>query len=584
MCGIVGIVGTGTELDPALIERMTDRLTHRGPDGRGTWADAGVLLGHTRLSILDLSDAGAQPMLLGPLALTYNGEIYNFRELRRQLAGPFHSDCDTEVLLHLLARDGAGCLPLLRGMFAFAVWDRSRQQLFAARDRLGIKPFYYRELPGGLAFASEPKALLELGRPPVDREALRDYLTYKYVPEPKSIYSGIRQLPPGHSLTWNGTLHIDRYWTPDAAVERRKADEAAEELGELLGEIVPQHTVSDVPVAVFLSGGIDSTTLVGYLERPRTFTLGTDIRRRDEAPYAREIAAHFDTEHLEEIAAGVDLDEALDTIPRVFDEPFGDTGAWATYLVSRLARRHVTVALSGEGGDELFCGYQWYSKWIRQRPFPLMRFLAATLPPFSGAGRSAQRRAASGLDKYASFVGPFTARQRRHLLGPALAIDGYDDYWHLRRHWREDLDPIKRMQWADLHTFLPGDLLTKVDRSSMAHSLEVRPPLLDHRLVEFALGLDPQLLRDVRGDRGKLIVRQLMEPKIPPGFFDRPKRGFNLPFKSWVRRRAGVLSSALDRLADARLIHRPRVHDLTNEQTWTLLTLDSWLRQSGATL
>jgi asparagine synthase (glutamine-hydrolysing) len=582
MCGIVGIVGTGELPEPELIERMTARLAHRGPDRQQTWSADGVQLGHTRLAILDLSEAGAQPMTAGPFTLTYNGEIYNFRQLRQRLPGPFRSDCDTEVLLHLFAREGARCLDHLRGMFAFAIWDASRHRLFAARDRLGIKPFYYRELPEGLAFASEPKALLELGRPAIDHDALRDYLTYKYVPEPKSIFSGIRQLPPGHTLTWDGGVRIERYWSPSASVEYADADEAVEQLGEMLETIVPEHTISDVPVAVFLSGGIDSTTIVGHLERPRTFTLGTDIRRRDEAPYARQIAEHFGTEHHEEVAGGVDLDEALETIPRVFDEPFGDTGAWATYLVSRLARKQVTVALSGEGGDELFCGYQWYSKWITQRSNPLMRTLAAGLPAFSGAGRSAQRRAASGLEKYAAFVGPFTAQQRRQLLGPALRSDGYDDYWHLRRHWREELEPIKRMQWADLHTFLPGDLLTKVDRSSMAHSLEVRPPLLDHRLVEFALALDPALLRDVRGDRGKLIVRKLMEPKIPPGFFDRPKRGFNLPFKSWVQRRSGLLDSALDRLADARLIRRPRRPALTNEQTWTLLTLDSWLRQNGA--
>ncbi len=581
MCGIVGIVGS--ESDPDVVERMTRTLRHRGPDRLRTWSAAGARFGHTRLSILDLSAAGDQPMSLGPHTLTYNGEIYNFRELRRGLPGPFRSDCDTEVLLHLFAREGARCLDRLHGMFAFAVWDASSGHLFAARDRLGIKPLYYRELPGGgLAFASEIKALLELGRPPIDPTALRDYFTYKYVPEPKSVYSGIRQLPPGHRLTWDGKLRIERWWTPATASPIGDPHEAVERLGGLLREIVPAHTIADVPVAVFLSGGIDSTTLVAHLDRPRTVTLGTDIRRRDEAPYARQIAEHFGTEHHEDVAAGLDLDEALATIPRVFDEPFGDTGAWATYLVSRLARRHVTVALSGEGGDELFCGYQWYSKWLTQKSSPLVRTLAALLPPFSGAGRSSQRRAASGLERYAAFLGPFTPRQRRELVGAALEIDGYDDLWHFRRHWREELEPVKRMQWADIHTFLPGDLLTKVDRSSMAHSLEVRPPFLDHRLVEFALAVESPLLRDVPGDRGKLIVRDLMAPKIPPGFFDRPKRGFNLPFKSWVQKHPGMVDGALDRLADAAIIRRPRRPALTNEQIWTLLTLDSWLAQTGA--
>ncbi|MEE8525473.1 MAG: asparagine synthase (glutamine-hydrolyzing) [Thermoanaerobaculia bacterium] len=354
MCGIAGIVGAVGK--PGLIERMTRRLSHRGPDHQQTWSGDGIELGHTRLAILDLSPAGNQPMTLGPLTLTYNGEIYNFRELRRRLPGPFRSDGDTEVLLHLLASEGADCLRQLHGMFAFAVWDAAEKRLFAARDRLGIKPLYYRQLGEGFAFASEPKALIELGRPPVERTALRDYFTYKHVPAPKTIYSGIYSLPPGHWLIWDGKLRIERYWTPSSRIEIEDAGEAAARLGELLAEVVPEHTVADVPVAVFLSGGIDSTTLVAQLDRPRTFTLGTDVRRRDEAPYARRIAEHFGTEHHEEVAASIDLDEALETIPRVFDEPFGDTGAWATYLVSRLARRHVTVALSGEGGDELFCG------------------------------------------------------------------------------------------------------------------------------------------------------------------------------------------------------------------------------------
>ncbi len=584
MCGIAGIVGPGREPagEPGLIERMTRRLTHRGPDHQQTWEGDGVRLGATRLTILDLSPAGHQPMTLGPFTLTYNGEIYNFRRLRCGLPGPFHSDSDTEVLLHLLARDGAGCLRQLEGMFAFALWDAARRRLFAARDRLGIKPFYYRQLGDGLAFASELKALLELGHPSVDPTALRDVFTYKHVPEPKTIYSGIRSLPAGHSLTWeDGRLRLERWWAPSCRVEVTDAGEAVDRLGELLSEVVPAHTVSDVPVAVFLSGGIDSTTLVAHLERPRTFTLGTDVRRRDEAPYARQIADHFGTEHMEEVAAAVDLDEALATIPGVFDAPFGDTGAWATYLVSRLARRHVTVALAGEGGDELFCGYPWYGKWLTDRATPAHRLLAKVLPPFSWGARSCQRRASAGLERYAAFVGPFTPHQRRHLLHPALDLDGYDDLWHLREHWREDLPPVKRMQWADLHTYLPR-LLTKVDRASMAHSLEVRPPFVDHRLVEFALSVDDALLHDPERGLGKLIVRRLMAPRIPPGFFDRPKRGFNLPFRSWVRSRRELLEGALDRLADARVIRRPRRPALTNEQTWTLLTLDGWLTRSGA--
>ena len=579
MCGITGIVGENPSRE--VVERMTRRLTHRGPDDSGVWTAPGVCLGHTRLSILDLSPAGHQPMSLGPITVTYNGEIYNFRELRRELAGPFVSECDTEVLLHLYQRDGDDMVHALRGMFALAIWDEQHRRLFAARDRLGIKPLFYRELPGGLAFASELKALLELGQPSVDRTALRDYFTYKYVPAPKSIYSGIRQLPPAHTLVWDGQLHVRRYWTPSTEVTVTDEEQAVERLGSMLSEIVPKHTLADVPVGVFLSGGIDSTTVTAHLERPRTFTLGIDIKRRDESDKARRVAEHFRTDHHEEIAAAIDLNEAVDTVPGVYDEPFGDSGAWAMYLVSRMARRQVKVALSGEGGDEFFCGYHWYSKWLTQRSTAMHRKLAMVLPPFSRRARSLQRRAATGLERYSAFLSAFTRRQKHALLTPDLLDTDYDDLWHFRCFWREELEPLKRMQWVDMHTYLPGDLLMKVDRASMAHSLEVRPPLLDHRLVEFALSVDTRLLRDVKGGRGKLIVRRLMDDRVPEGLFDLPKRGFNLPIGSWLRRDPDLLDDALERLAKAGIIRRPRRPSFTHEQAWSLLVLDRWMSQVG---
>lgn len=559
---------------------MTGTLSHRGPDDSGIFHGPRVQLGHTRLAILDPSDAGHQPMTLGPLTITYNGEIYNFRELRRQLPDRFRSNCDTEVLLHLFRRDGRRCVDALRGMFAFAVWDAERGRLFAARDRLGIKPLYYRELPGGLAFASEMKALLELGRPEMDRTTLRDYFTYGYAPSPKTIWAGIRQLPAGHTLTWDdGNTTVSRYWTPSAEVRITDREQAVRRLGDLLSEIVPEHTLSDVPVGVLLSGGIDSTTVTAHLERPRTFTIGSDIRRRDESPKARAVARHFDTEHHEETARAIDLAEAVQTVPRVYDEPFGDSAAWATYLLAKLTRRHVTVALSGEGGDELFCGYPWYTKYFIPPSTWYRRAVAALLPPFSRlGGRSVQRRSSTGLERYAAYLSVFTLRQKRALLSADLLAVEHDDLWHFRRYWREDLDPLKRLQWADLHTYLPDDLLVKVDRASMAHSLEVRPPLLDHRLVEFALSIDTRLLRDVRGDRGKLVVRDLMNGRVPPGLFDQPKRGFNLPIRTWVRRDPALLRDAMERLARAEIIRRLRAPRLSHEQIWSLLVLDSWLR------
>jgi len=582
MCGIAGIVGSPK--DPAVIERMVDRLRHRGPDDRGVWRSEDAHFSHARLAILDLSSAGHQPMVRDQFVLTYNGEVYNFRELRRRLPGPFRSDCDTEVVLALYAEEGDRCLHRLRGMFAFAVWDTRRHRLFAARDRLGIKPLYYRQLPGGLAFASEIKALLELGRPPVDESALRDYLTYRYIPAPKTVFEEIRELPPGHTLAWQGggSLEIARWWEPSAEVTVTDMGEAVQRLGQVLETAVPLHTLADVPVGVFLSGGIDSTTTVAYVDRPRTFTLGSRIGHRDEAPVARRVAAHFGAEHHELLAESVDLDLALDTQPRLFDQPFGDSGSWATFLVSRMAREHVTVALCGEGGDELFCGYQWYRRWSERLPSRALRTAARALPTFSALGRSLQRRAAVGLERYAAFLSPFTVEQKRALIGPRLDGDGYDDLWFFRRHWREELPPLKRLQWADLHTYLAGDLLTRVDRASMAHSLELRPPLLDHELVELALSLDGPLLLDPATGTGKLVVRRLMEGRVPAGLFDRPKRGFNLPIRRWVARRPRLLRDALDRLAEAGIIRRPRALSFTGEQAWALLSLDRWMTNTGA--
>jgi asparagine synthase (glutamine-hydrolysing) len=358
-------------------------------------------------------------------------------------------------------------------------------------------------------------------------------------------------------------------------------NEACEQLEALLNEIVPLHTLADVPVGVFLSGGIDSTVVASFLKRPRTFTLGQDIARRSEAPAARQTAEHLGTVHREEIAGAIDLERALAAMPDLYDEPYCDSAAWSVWLVSRLARSEVTVALSGEGGDELFCGYQWYSRFFAPGAGRLGRFLARAMPPLTDFARSLHRRNSHGLARYGSLLAVFTDEQRRALLGPRLQHAHDDDLWNFRLHWRADLDPIRRMQWVDLHTYLPDAMLTKVDRASMAHSLEVRPPLLDHRLVEFSLSLDPSLQRDVPGNKGKLVVRNLMADRFPPGHFDRPKRGFNLPIRQWVRKHPGLLDDALDRLADAGLIRRPRFVHLKGEQAWTLLVLDRWLTTSG---
>ena len=521
---------------------MTDRLAHRGPDGAGMWSAPGVVLGHRRLSILDLSHAADEPMVYGEHVLTYNGEIYNHQSLRSQLPGPWHSSGDTEVLLHLLALDGKSCLPKTVGMFAFASWDNAARRLLLARDRLGIKPLYYQILPDGIAFASELKALLALGKPPIDASAVRDFLFHGYVPAPKTIYRGICKLPAGHTLTWeNGRIRIERYWHPATELARRSPDETLGLLDETLRSVVPAHLLSDVPVGVFLSGGIDSALTTYYLDRPRTYSLGFDASDRSELDAARRAAAHFHTVHTDMIAQAADFEQALTAIPGIFDEPFADSAAWSNYLIAQFARREVTVALSGEGGDEVFCGYPRYWSRVGARSNLLNRSLARWLPPLGRLASSMQRHAYVGLPAYAAALGGMTAVQIERLLGPSWREGEYDYLWFYRQFWREDLPALARLRWMDLNTDLAEGLLTKVDRTSMAHSLEVRPPLLDHRLVELMLSVDPALLVDVRGRRGKLLVRRLMAPRLPSGHLERAKSGFGLPVHRWLTEHPRVL-------------------------------------------
>jgi asparagine synthase (glutamine-hydrolysing) len=519
-------------------------------------------------------------MVSGDHVLTYNGELYNHEALRPLLPGPWSSSGDTEVLLHLLAREGAACLTRLVGMFAFGVWDRAHQRLLLARDRLGIKPLYYRLLPDGIAFASELKALLELGKPPIDRSAVRDFLFHGYIPAPKTIYEGIAKLPAAHTLTWEGgRVRIERYWQPSADIHVRSAAQSLEQLDHLLAEVVPAQTLADVPVGVFLSGGIDSALTTSYLDRPRTYTLGFDERSRSEVDAARRLAVHLGTEHTELLAQAADIDTALDAMPGLFDEPFGDSAAWSNYLVAQFARREVKVALSGEGGDEIFCGYPRYWSNIGSRSSPLNRALAASLPPLSRFGQSMQRHSLLGLPAYAAALGGLTAVQVDALLAPEWCAPDYDYLWFYRQFWRTDLPPLVQLRWLDLHTDLAEGLLTKVDRTSMAHSLEVRPPLLDHRLVEFLLSVDPSLLIDRAGRRGKLLVRELLAPRLPAGHLDRPKSGFGLPVRSWLKARPQLLHDAVARLRERGVLRRAVGADF--RRAWFLLVLDRWFTACG---
>jgi asparagine synthase (glutamine-hydrolysing) len=573
MCGISGIIGSRAGLDT--VNLMSERLRHRGPDGAGTWSEPGVALGHRRLAILDLSHAADEPMVLGAHVLTYNGEIYNYQALRAALPGPWRSTGDTEVLLHLLARRGSACLEQVVGMFAFACWDSGARRLLLARDRLGIKPLYYRILPDGIAFASELKALLVLGKPPIDASAVRDFLFHGYVPAPKTIYRGISKLPAGHTLTWqDGRAQVERYWRPSAHIERRSEEDTLRELDALLRSVVPAHTLSDVPVGVFLSGGIDSALTTYYLEQPRTYSLGFDARDRSELDAARSAAAHLHTIHTGTTAPAENFVEALDAIPALFDEPFGDSAAWSNYLIAQFARREVTVALSGEGGDEVFCGYPRYWSRVGARSNLVNRALARLLPPLTRFASSMQRHAYVGLQAFAAALGGMTGVQIDSLLADSWRESGYDYLWFYRQFWREDLSPLVQLRWLDINTDLPEGLLTKVDRTSMAHSLEVRPPLLDHRLVEFMLSVDPALLVDEHARRGKLLVRRLMQPRLPAGHSDRPKSGFGLPVHRWLKGQPQIMREAVQRLMARGVLQRPVGSEF--RRAWSILVLDRW--------
>ena len=578
MCGIAGIIGPQASAEVAL--SMAQRLRHRGPDGDGVWTDAEVALSHRRLAIQDLTDAGSQPMVFGSHVLTYNGELYNHERLRSELPGPWASSGDTEVVLRLLATEGASCLTRLVGMFAFASWDNRSKTLLLARDRLGIKPLYYRLLPDGIAFASELKSLLLLGTTDIDQSAVRDFLFHGYIPAPKTIYRGICKLPAAHTLKWHaGQVSIERYWNPSTAIIERSAEDTTAQLDALLAEVIPQHTVSDVPVGVFLSGGIDSAVTAYYLDAPRTYTLGFESGARSEADAARQVAAHLDTEHLEMTAPQADFAGALDRMPAMFDEPFGDSAAWSNYLVAQFARREVTVALSGEGGDEIFCGYPRYWSRVGGRSNFFNRSLAKVLPPLSRLASSMQRRGLEGLPAYAAALGGMTSQQIDSLLSSDWKAVGYDYLWFYRQFWRDDLRPLAQLRWLDLNTDLAEGLLTKVDRTSMAHSLEVRPPLLDHRLVEFMLTVDPQLLVDEQRRRGKLLVRRLMEPRLPPNHLNRPKSGFGLPVHRWLKQHPKLLQDAVRRLMDRGVLQRPVGSEF--RRAWYLLILDRWFTAFG---
>ena len=616
MCGICGVVCAERNGAPDLeaVGRMSARLVHRGPDDDGLFHRGPVALAARRLSIIDL-DHGHQPIANedGSVVVVQNGEIYNYRELKRELEGSGHrfkTDCDTEVLVHLYEEHGDSFAEKLRGMFAVAIWDgREEERLVLARDRFGIKPLYYRHVDGDLSFASELKAMLEqpgFSRA-IDPQAVSAYLAFNSIPAPLTIFSEARKLPPGHLLSWRGgEIKLSRFARPrpvDAEqVRRGGADELAVELREVLRDSIRAHLVSDVPVGVLLSGGVDSGGITALAaaetgEALKTFSIGFEETGFDELSRARLVAQRFGTDH-HELILRPDAVELLPKLVEAFDEPFGDSSALPTYLVSELASGEVKVALSGEGGDELFGGYYTY---VADLLAPRVGRLAALASPLIEALPSSDARVGFDykakrfaraatlppLERHHGWKEIFSAQLRGSLLG--ARDSGWDPLDLYRERYAETAGapPLARMQDVDLGIYMPDDLLVKTDRLSMAHSLELRVPFLDQRVAEFAMALPTPL--KVRGLAKKRLLRRALAPLLPKEIVQGRKQGFSIPLAAWLRgplepfarevlspptlERQGLLDPAtvaplLDRHCSGR-------EDLSR-QLWGLMALTLW--------
>ena len=622
MCGIAGIfhLETAKPVEEARVRAMLGPMAHRGPDGSGVWTAPGVGLGHLRLSIIDLA-GGAQPMATddGQIVVTYNGEIYNFPEVRAELEAKGHrflTHSDTEVILHGWRQWGENCVDHFVGMFAFALHDRRTQSLWLVRDRLGVKPLHYATLyDGSLIFASELKGLLAhpMMRREPDVTAIDDYLAFGYVPDDSSIVKGVHKLGAGETLLAIRGKPLGRprrYWDVSFA-DRHSGSPAAleEELVDLLRRSVRSRMISDVPLGAFLSGGVDSSTVVAFMaenskEAVRTCTIGFDDASVDETAHADLIARRYATDHRTRIVAADDF-ALMDTIGHHFDEPFADISALPTYRVCQLAREQVTVALSGDGADEAFAGYRRHKFQHSEEGIrslipsairkPLLGGLGAIYPKADWLPRPLRAKqtllglAMDGAEAYAQSVSVTRPAMRARLWADdqRAALNGYraEDRYILAMRDAPARDAIDRAQYADIRIWLPGDILTKTDRMSMAVSLEAREPLLDHRLVEFAAKLP--VSQRIRGQTGKYLLKKAMEPYLPPSILYRPKMGFVTPVSAWFRgplageARAVAGGSALARTGwfDMRRVatlaeqHRSGLHN-HGRLLWQLLMLD----------
>lgn len=644
MCGVAGFLTLAPETETELkisVYRMTSQLAHRGPDDSGIWVDpeAGVALGQRRLSILDLSRDGHQPMHSesGRYVIVFNGEVYNFSELRADLEArrhTFRGHSDTEVMLAAIEEWGVEeAVTRFNGMFAFALWDREARQLHLVRDRLGEKPLYYGWSGKTFLFGSELKAITAHPefRGEIDRTSLTPYIKYCYIPAPSTIYRGIHKLPPATRLVLKQADPARSaapipYWSAGEAAVRGESDpypgsieEATTHLDSLLRDAIKMRMVADVPLGAFLSGGVDSSTIVALMQQQsakpiKTFSIGFHESTHDESPYAAAVARHLETDHTEFYVSPDEARRVIPSLPEFYDEPFSDSSQIPTHLISALARQHVTVCLSGDGGDELFGGYKRYFAWgsvwkaVGWLPLPLRKMVSHSL---SRPSPQEWNRIAASVDHFLSRTAPSNAAgDKVHRLAKILAAENslarYDaivsachspesflqdtQEWEIPRGLPQTgcADFCRFMMSMDSVAYLPDDILVKVDRASMAVALELRVPFLDHRIVEFAARL-PQSMK-VRGLRGKLVLRRLLSRYVPDKLIERPKSGFALPISAWLR---GPLREWAENLLDEARLRREgyfrpaAVRALWDEhvsgqrdqgdQIWTILMFQAWL-------
>lgn len=628
MCGITGIVDTlGTrEIDADQLQRMNDAQWHRGPDEGSLHLEPGVGFGHRRLSIIDIA-TGQQPLFNEDrsVVIVFNGEIYNYQSLiveLQQLGHVFSTKSDTEVVVHAWEAWGEACLQRFRGMFAFALWDRNRQTLFMARDRLGVKPLHYALLDDGrLVFGSELKALLSQGdlRRDLDPLSIEEYFALGYVAEPRTVFKQARKLPAGYALVIRRGQPVadpKPYWNVHFTMDQPiSLAEAQEELVRRLRESVRLRMIAEVPLGAFLSGGVDSSCVValmaGLSDAPvNTCSIGFNDPAYNESAFAQQVADRYRTNHHVEVvdSEGFDL---IDTLARLYDEPYNDSSAIPTYRVCQLARQHVTVALSGDGGDETFGGYRRYKLHLmeegarRALPLGLRRALFGALgrwypkadwaPRFVRAKSTFEAQARDSVEAYFHTMSQVREPLRSQLFTPALKaqLGGYSAIEVFRRHaaLAQTDDPLALIQYLDMKTYLVDDINTKVDRASMAHSLEVREPLMDHELVEWMARVPSSL--KLRGSEGKYLLKKAMEPHLPHDVLYRPKMGFAVPLARWFRGplRQRVRDSLLgDRMAGTGWFERKTIQSIIEQHEsgsrdhsvpiWSLLMFDAFMRNA----